>query len=74
MIGKLQQFHCEGHRITNFEMETSALYGLSALMGHESITICALVANRATCEYNPYHGPVIKELVEMVLDRIITGS
>ncbi len=72
MIDKLQQFQCEGHRITNFEMETSALYGLGALLGHETITICALVANRATGEYNPHHGPVIRKLIEFVLDRITT--
>ncbi|MBE0648285.1 MAG: nucleoside phosphorylase [Bacteroidales bacterium] len=74
MINKLQQFQYGVHRITNFEMETSALYGLGALMGHETITICALVANRATGEYNPSHGPVISALIEMVLDRIITDS
>ncbi len=73
MIDKLQQFHCQGHRITNFEMETSALYGLGALMGHEVVTVCALIANRATGEYNPDHGPVIQGLIEMVLERLVTG-
>ncbi len=73
MIDKLQRFHCQGHRITNFEMESSALYGLGALMGHETLTICALVANRATGEYNPHHGPVIKELIKMVLEGLVTG-
>ncbi|MFC2101746.1 hypothetical protein ACFLS7_02015 [Bacteroidota bacterium] len=73
MIDKLQRFHCQGHRIANFEMETSALYGLGALMGHETLTICALVANRATGEYNPHHGPVIREMIALVLDRLIAG-
>jgi len=72
MIDKLQRFQCHGHRITNFEMETSALYGLGALMGHETITICALIANRETGEYNAHHGPVIKELINLVLDRLAT--
>ncbi|NQV02475.1 MAG: nucleoside phosphorylase [Bacteroidia bacterium] len=73
MIGKLQRFHCQGHRITNFEMETSALYGLGALMGHETLTICAMIANRATSEYNPHHGPVIKKLIKMVLEGLVAG-
>jgi len=72
MISKLQNFHCRGHRITNFEMETSALFGLGALMNHETLTICALVANRATGEYNPNHCPVIMELTEFVLNGLVS--
>jgi len=74
MIEKLQRFHCRGNRITNFEMETSALYGLGALMGHETITVCALVANRSTGEYNHHHGPVIRELIQLVLERLVVGK
>jgi len=70
MIQKLQSFSHEGRRIVNFEMETSALYGLGALMGHEMVTICALIANRATGQYNPDHKTVIKELIELVLNQI----
>lgn len=70
MIRKLQEFSWEGHRITNFEMETSALYGLGRLMGHEILTVCALVANRATGEYNPDHEPVIQRLIHRVLDAL----
>lgn len=73
MIEKLQWFHCKGSRIMNFEMESSALYGLGALMGHETITLCALVANRATGEYNPNHGPVIRKLINQVLEQLTSG-
>ena len=70
MIKKLQSFSYHGHRIINFEMETSALYGLGALMGHEMVTICALIANRATGQYNPDHKFVVNDLIAMVLDHI----
>ena len=70
MIKKLQNFSYNGHRIVNFEMETSALYGLGALMGHEMVTICALIANRATGQYNANHKTVIHDLINMVLHNI----
>ncbi|MBN1199594.1 MAG: nucleoside phosphorylase [Bacteroidales bacterium] len=73
MIDNLQRFRYHGSRITNFEMETSALYGLGALMDHETITVCALVANRATGEYNPNHGPVIRKLINQVLEQLTAG-
>ncbi len=70
MIRKLQSFSYESNRIVNFEMETSALYGLGALMGHNMVTMCALIANRATGEYNPDHKTVIKALIDLVLETI----
>jgi len=70
MIRKLQGFRYNGHRIVNFEMETSALYGLGALMGHNMVTICALIANRATGKYNADHKELIKSLIDLVLEKI----
>jgi uridine phosphorylase len=70
MIGKLRSFSHKGRRIVNFEMETSALYGLGALMGHEMVTVCAMIANRATGDYNPDHKKVILSLIELVLETI----
>jgi uridine phosphorylase len=70
MIRKLQTFSYQGHRIVNFEMETSALYGLGALMGHEMVTICTLIANRATGEYNPNHKQVVNSLIDLVLGLV----
>ena len=70
MIKKLQSFTCGHRRIVNFEMETSALYGLGALMGHEMVTICALIANRATGQYNADHKTVVNNLIAMVLEQI----
>lgn len=70
MIKKLQSFRFREHRIVNFEMETSALYGLGALMGHEMATICTLIANRATGEYNQDHKKVVLELISLVLEKL----
>jgi len=72
MIKKLQSFRYEGHRIVNFEMETSALYGLGALMGHEMVTICTLIANRATGDYNQDHKKIVMELITLVLNKLTT--
>jgi uridine phosphorylase len=70
MITKLQSFRFNGERIINFEMETSALYALGALLGHNVLTVCALIANRATQSFSSDHKPVIKKLVELVLETI----
>jgi len=66
----LQSFSHEGHRITNFEMETSALYGLGKLLGHKCCTCCMVLANRAKKEYVKNPQEAIDGLIETVLDRI----
>lgn len=70
MVKKLREFSHNGLRIVNFEMETSAIYGLGTLMGHETATLCAVIANRATGDYNPDHKKAVNSLIEMALDRI----
>ncbi|MDP1621978.1 MAG: nucleoside phosphorylase [Bacteroidales bacterium] len=70
MINKLQNFKHNGHRVVNFEMETSAIYGLGTLMGHEVVTICAIIANRTTGDYNPDHKKVVNSLIQLVLDQL----
>ncbi|MEI6456500.1 MAG: nucleoside phosphorylase [bacterium] len=70
MIRKLQGFRHDDLRIVNFEMETSALYGLGALMGHNMVTICALIANRATGEYHADHKELITRLINLVLEKL----
>ena len=66
----LQSFQFEGHRVTNFEMETSALYGLGKLLGHQCCTCCAIIANRVSKEYSNDHGKAIDDLIQMVLERL----
>lgn len=66
----LRAFEYQGKRIVNYEMETSALYGLSKLMGHDACTVCAVVANRYANSFSKDYKPVIKALIQDVLDRL----
>jgi uridine phosphorylase len=59
-----------GMRIANFEMETSALYGLSKMMGHEALTICLVIANRITEKFLPDYKPHMQKLIQNTLDRL----
>ena len=70
MITRLHGFRFNDERIINFEMETSALYALGALLDHNVLTVCALIANRATQSFNKDHKPIIKKLIELVLETI----
>lgn len=63
-------FEHEGLRGTNFEMETSALYGLGGLLGHRCATVCTVVANRLRKEYSKDHHGAIDRMIEEVLHRI----
>ena len=67
---KIEQFEYNGLHITNFEMESSALAGLSALMGHRATTVCMVIANRLAHEANTGYKNSIDTLIETVLDRI----
>lgn len=67
---KIEEFCYEGERITNFEMESSAIYGLAALMGHQALTICLIIANRVTGEANTNYNPNMKEMVLYVLNHL----
>ncbi len=57
--------------VSNFEMETSAIYGLSALLGHKALTVNNVVANRRRGEFVADHHASEKKIIEWVLDRII---
>lgn len=57
--------------ITNFEMETSAIYGLSKLLGHKALTVNAVIANRRRGEFSADHQASEKSMIEWVLERII---
>lgn len=70
---RLTAFEHEGLRITNYEMETSALYGLSGLLGHKACTICTVVANRLRKEYSRDHHAAIGRMIDLVLDRVVGG-
>ena len=59
-------------RITNYEMESSAIYSLSRLLGHNAVTVCQIISNRITKEYSQDYKPAMKKLFINVLDRLST--
>ena len=67
---KIRAFRFDNKCITNYEMESSALFGLSALLGHKAATICVIIANRYAKQYSKDYKPAIKELIQIVLDRM----
>ncbi len=67
---KICSFEYEGQRITNFEMESSALAGLARLLGHKATTVCMVIANRVAGKANTGYRNQIDDLVTLVLDRI----
>lgn len=67
---KIESFEYQGLHITNFEMESSALAGLSRLMGHKATTVCMVIANRLIKEANTGYKNTIDNLIKTVLDRI----
>ncbi len=66
----IESFRYEGQRITNYEMEGSAIAGLALLMGHKAMTVCCVIAQRRIEAANTDYKPFVKKLVETVLDRI----
>lgn len=68
LINRLTHFSFEGHRITNFEMETSAIYGLGKLMGHECMSVNAIVANRVVQEFSADGNAAVERLIKQALD------
>ena len=67
---KMDSFSFEGHRITNLEMETSAIYGLGKLLGHHCLSMNAIIANRAngTFSQDPYKA--VDELILYTLNKL----
>ena len=66
----LSSFEYSGNRVLNFEMETSAIYGLSRLLGHNALTMCLIIANRATGTFLNNYKPNMNELIEKTLYNI----
>jgi uridine phosphorylase len=70
MNKKIQKFLYGNKKIVNFEMETSALYGLSKLLGHNALTMCIAIANRKNHNFNPDYKTAIKKLIELLFGII----
>jgi uridine phosphorylase len=67
---KIEEFDFKGEKITNYEMESSAIFGLSAMLGHNAAAVCAIIANRITKDASKDYKPTVKSLVKTVLDRL----
>jgi len=67
---KLGEFNLAGRKICNYEMESSAIYGLSALLGHRALTLCAVIGNRVTGEFINDYKPIIMDTARKVFDKI----
>lgn len=63
-------FNKDGNRLVNYEMETSALYGLSRMLGHEAATLCLVVANRSANSFSKNYPKAMQKLIEAVLERL----
>ena len=67
---KIESFEYEGRRITNFEMEGSALAGLAALMGHRAATVCTIIAQRVALDVCTDYKPFIRRMITTALDKL----
>jgi len=66
----IRTFRFRGEAITNYEMESSAIYGLAKLLNHRALTICLVIGNRVTGEFLSDYIPAMKALVQKVLDSL----
>lgn len=67
---KIEAFRFKALKITNYEMECSAIYGLSKLLGHQALTVCLIIANRITGAASTDYKPLMKNLIEKILDKL----
>lgn len=67
---KLTSFNFKGQRIANFEMETSALFGLGTALGHNCATVCAIIGNRVTMQFSKDYKKAVDKLIDAVLERV----
>lgn len=67
---KIEDFRYKGYKITNFEMESSALSGIASLLGHKAMTVCCIIAGRQNLNMNTDYKGSIDDLIQLVLERI----
>jgi len=68
---KIDSFQFNGNRITNLEMETSAIYGLSKLLGHNAVSMNAIIANRADGSFSENPGKIVSDLIKYTLEKLV---
>lgn len=71
IIDRAKQFKYNGFEVTNFEMESSALYLLSAMLGHNALTVCDIIANRVTGEFQADYKSSMSQLIDAVLKDLL---
>lgn len=70
MLDDFESFSFGGYRITNFEMEGSAIAGIAAHLGHEAATVCCAIAHRYLKDANPDYKPLVRRLIELSLSKL----
>ena len=68
---QIEGFEYNGNKINNYEMECSAIYGLSALLGHNALTVCVIIANRVNKSFVNDYKPIVEKLIVKVLDKLV---
>ena len=71
LVSAFTSFSYNRHRVTNFEMETSTIYGLGKLLGHECLSINVVVANRVIQQYSKDSNAAVEKMIEQSLERLI---
>lgn len=71
-VATLKKFNVPPNRLTNFDMETSGIYALSKLMGHRALSVNVILANRWTGAFSPHPEKDTEQMIETVLERILT--
>lgn len=67
---RIESFRFGEQRINNFEMETSALYALGQTLGHNTLTICDIIANRVTKQFSKDYKASVEKMIQLVLERL----
>lgn len=67
---RIESFRWNNRFLTNFEMESAAIYALGSLLGHNCVTVCAIIANRATGQFSEQHHQAVERLIDYVLGKL----
>ncbi|MBT3749760.1 MAG: nucleoside phosphorylase [Bacteroidetes bacterium] len=70
LIDQMASISYDGYRLSNFEMECSALYGLSRILGHEALTVCGIIANRVSKNFIGDYKTMMHTIIDTVLNRL----
>ncbi len=68
---QIEKFEYKKNKINNYEMECSAIYGLSALLKHNALTVCVVIANRVNKSFINDYKPIVEKLIVKVLDKLV---